>query len=81
MFEHLERLRSKPEAVRRRALVLASGALTLIIFLLWLLNLKYVGPLSNPVQVAAPPAANATGTFHQTLARIQAGWQILMKRL
>lgn len=81
LFDYLERLRSRPESTRRRVLLAAASALTLVIFLLWLLNLKYVGSLSQtaaPVPAAAPQLETS---FLTGWDRIRAGWQILLKRV
>lgn len=79
VFDYLERLRQRPEPARRRALLALSGGLTLVIFFLWLLNLRYGGPLarsteSEEVKTAIQSSsAGATGA----VARIRAGWQVL----
>ncbi len=82
VFAYLEKLRQRPEPVRRRALILVSGGLTLVIGFLWLLNLKYAGPLarsSQPVPELKVQSAEVGATA--ALARIKAGWQMLRHRL
>jgi len=89
-FDYLAKLRQRPESVRRRALLLVSGGLTLVIFFLWLLNLKYASPLARSTetekvktatQSASAGAALPAGRQADTLARIKAGWQVLRAHL
>lgn len=74
MFDYLEKLRQRPEPARRRMLLMLSGGLTLVIFFLWLLNLKYAGPLIRSTESEEVKAAGA-------VARIKAGWQVLRGHL
>lgn len=82
LTDYLQSWLRKPESVRRRAAALAAGGITLVIFLLWLLNLKFTGSL---VPAAAPTPAVQTAAVRATvaeiLARLQAGWRVLLERL
>ena len=84
LFNYIDELRSRPEPARRRILVFASGGLTLLIALIWLVNLRYVGPLAerdapkpevgSQSQVAAPAAG--AGEL-DALERVKRGWTLL----
>ncbi|MEK7208699.1 MAG: hypothetical protein AAB677_00370 [Patescibacteria group bacterium] len=73
--DYLDELRRRPEPARRRVLVLTAGSLTVVIFLVWLLNLKFL--TSGGGQTANVGSVNSV----ETLERIKTGWQVLIKRL
>ncbi|MBI2100664.1 MAG: hypothetical protein HYT47_01425 [Candidatus Vogelbacteria bacterium] len=79
VFAYLEKLRQRPEPARRRALLLVSGGLTLLVGFLWLLNLKYAGPLARSSEPMVQSAASSVG-MNGVVARIRAGWQVLRDR-
>ncbi len=84
LFNYIDELRSRPEPARRRVLVFTSTGLTLLIALIWLINLRYLGPLAqrstpapeveSKLQIAAP-AAGAGET--SALERVRRGWDLL----
>ncbi|MBI2097664.1 MAG: hypothetical protein HYT46_01890 [Candidatus Vogelbacteria bacterium] len=81
-FDYLEKLRQRPEPVRRWALLALSSGLTLLIFFLWLLNLKYVGPLARLSQPAVESTVQSARTgVADALVRIKAGWRVFRQRL
>jgi len=74
LFDYLEELRRRPEPARRRVLVLTASSLTVAVFLIWLLNFKFLTSPTTADQTAASGSSDA-------LERIKAGWQILIKRI
>ncbi|MEK7552630.1 MAG: hypothetical protein AAB505_00795 [Patescibacteria group bacterium] len=81
-LEQIDKLRTKPEPVRRRiTLALASG-LTLALALLWVVNFRYTAPLAeNRLAPAALVAAPTAEKFLTGWERVKTGWQVLLTKL
>jgi hypothetical protein len=71
-FNYLERLRTRPEAQRRRLTWLIAVVGTLLVLAVWFANLKFL-------LTVAPPVSSGNGAGFTE--RVQAGWQTLLSRL
>lgn len=82
ILDYIDELRRKPEPARHRILLLASGGITLIIFLFWLVNFKFIGldlgQITRRVEaVKEPTTATDLGAG---FGRLKNGWQVLIER-
>jgi hypothetical protein len=80
-LDYLDKLRARPEAERQRLAVWIAILVTLILAVLWLLNLRVIW--HNSQEAAAEPAVQtsiwskmATG-LGESLSRIKNGWQTI----
>lgn len=78
-LDYLDKLRQRPEAERQRLVIWFSILITLILFVLWLLNLQFIwqNESTAPAPVVQTTKASETGWWQDSLMRIQAGWQTI----
>ena len=83
ILDYIDELRAKPESARRRILLFASSSMTLIIFLLWLWNFKFIGPDlgQGARQVETVKNQTAATGLGDVFGRLKNGWQVLVERL
>lgn len=84
VFDYLDAVRQKPEAVRRRILWWSTSLLTLVVLLLWLVGWQIsnrVNPVSRQATTETePPPLTLVETFKQIPVRIKTGWQTIFKK-
>ena len=83
ILDYIDELRQRPEAARRRVLVLASSGITLVIFFVWLWNFNFIRPDFGQMakQVESVKAQTAAVGLSEAFGRLKNGWQVLMERL
>lgn len=69
MMHHIEKIRSKPEHIRRRFALITSLSITAIIFIFWIVSMSVTksGPTDSSVAMIKEPSssltANISGAF------------------
>jgi len=76
--DKLDELRARPEGERQRLAIWGAILITLILFLLWLFNLRLVW--QNKPAPAPAPRSELSGLaewWREAVTRIQIGWQTI----
>jgi hypothetical protein len=73
LLDWIERMREKPEPVRRRAAFMLAGSITFVIVLVWLTSGLLLSSTSNDVVYSTQESQQAAPDFWDTLKQFKEG--------